>query len=291
MVIAVAHTTSASVAWDAAGDFLRSRPVDHNVAMTILADRMIDSTPGHYWCLTDDGLVAGYAWLSPETYKAGVIPMERRLVEALADCVSVQVPDLSGIIGEAATAAAFAGRWTEQLGGGAEPDEGQRLYQLDGRQPRPMASGRADSARAEEVDTIVEMLLAFQDEVGGGGGGPPDLTAMVARRVADGRMYVWRDDDAVVGFAGSSEPQAGAVRVGPVYTRPDRRRAGYGAALTAAVGERALDAGAEVVLLYTQLSNPGSNRIYRRLGYRAVSEILSYRFAPPPHHPPLEPVP
>ncbi len=30
--------------------------------------------------------------------------------------------------------------------------------------------------------------------------------------------------------------------------------------------------------LYTDLGNPTSNSIYRRIGYRAVSEILRYRF-------------
>jgi predicted GNAT family acetyltransferase len=35
-------------------------------------------------------------------------------------------------------------------------------------------------------------------------------------------------------------------------------------------------------MLYTQLHNAASNRIYRRLGYEANSEVLSYRFGPAP---------
>ena len=31
-------------------------------------------------------------------------------------------------------------------------------------------------------------------------------------------------------------------------------------------------------MLYTQLHNATSNRIYRRLGYEASSEVLAYRF-------------
>ena len=33
-------------------------------------------------------------------------------------------------------------------------------------------------------------------------------------------------------------------------------------------------------ILYTQLANPTSNAIYRRLGFEAVAEVLSYRFRP-----------
>ena len=43
------------------------------------------------------------------------------------------------------------------------------------------------------------------------------------------------------------------------------------------VGTRVLEAG-DRSILYTQLANPISNAIYRRIGYEAVGEILSYRF-------------
>jgi predicted GNAT family acetyltransferase len=32
-------------------------------------------------------------------------------------------------------------------------------------------------------------------------------------------------------------------------------------------------------VLYTDLANPTSNSIYRRIGYEAAAEILGYRFA------------
>ena len=35
-------------------------------------------------------------------------------------------------------------------------------------------------------------------------------------------------------------------------------------------------------LLYTQLENPRSNRIYQRLGYEPIAEILAYTFDPAP---------
>ena len=31
-------------------------------------------------------------------------------------------------------------------------------------------------------------------------------------------------------------------------------------------------------ILFTDLSNPTSNAVYRRIGYQAVAEILRYRF-------------
>ena len=91
---------------------------------------------------------------------------------------------------------------------------------------------------------------------------------------------MWTVDDRPVSMARLSPPAAGAVRVGFVYTPPERRRRGYAAASVAALSAHGLSQGAGECLLYTQLSNPTSNRIYRRIGYEAVGEILAYRFDP-----------
>jgi predicted GNAT family acetyltransferase len=68
------------------------------------------------------------------------------------------------------------------------------------------------------------------------------------------------------------------ARDGPVYTPPDQRGRGFGAAVTAAVSQGALEAGAEEVLLFTDLANPTSNRIYQRLGYRAFEDLVVLLF-------------
>jgi predicted GNAT family acetyltransferase len=69
------------------------------------------------------------------------------------------------------------------------------------------------------------------------------------------------------------------VRVAPVYTPPEHRGRGYAAAATAVVSRAALDAGAREVLLYTDLANPTSNRLYARLGYRPVEDRVVLTFS------------
>lgn len=69
------------------------------------------------------------------------------------------------------------------------------------------------------------------------------------------------------------------ARFGPVYTSKAQRGRGYGGAVTAALSQTALDAGARDVLLFTDLANSTSNALYRRLGYRAPGDYTSYAFA------------
>ena len=76
----------------------------------------------------------------------------------------------------------------------------------------------------------------------------------------------------------ATEPVGGVTRVGLVYTPDDLRRRGYASACVAEVSAHALSTGADACILYTQLHNATSNRIYRRIGYEPVSEVLVYRF-------------
>ena len=63
------------------------------------------------------------------------------------------------------------------------------------------------------------------------------------------------------------------------YTPPQLRGRGYASAATAEVSRAATDAGAEEVLLYTDLANPVSNSIYQRIGYREVEDRIVLSFA------------
>jgi len=72
---------------------------------------------------------------------------------------------------------------------------------------------------------------------------------------------------------------AGTARVFGVYTRPEQRRNGYAAGITWAITQEAMAKGAERVVLHTDLSNPTSNTVYQRLGYRPVCDVTEFKLA------------
>ena len=75
---------------------------------------------------------------------------------------------------------------------------------------------------------------------------------------------------------GSETPNG--IRIGPVYTPPDLRGRGYATSLVAAQTGWLLGAGRTFAFLYTDLDNPTSNALYRRIGYRMVAEAADVRF-------------
>jgi predicted GNAT family acetyltransferase len=259
----------------ATGAYLRFRPVEHHLSLTFLAEPVPPTA--QFWWASDGGRVLGVAWQSHRTTRANLTPVEHPTVaEALAQRMALDQPDLPGVFGEAATAAAFAGAWADITATGAQPVEGQRLHELRGVRAgtRPDPPGGPAVATAADVGEVVALARAFDAEVAMLP--PPDMEERYARRVAAGNVHLWRHDG-VASWAACTPLVAGVVRIGPVHTPPGRRRQGYAEALVRAVSAQALARGAQRTTLYTQLDNATSAAIYRRIGYRPVAELLVYR--------------
>jgi predicted GNAT family acetyltransferase len=99
----------------------------------------------------------------------------------------------------------------------------------------------------------------------------PGAADAVERILRTGRAWLWSVDGRAVSLAARRAPEAGSARIGPVYTPPAERGHGYGSAVTAAASREIVDLGATPVL-FTDLANPTSNRIYQALGYRRVED-------------------
>ncbi len=101
----------------------------------------------------------------------------------------------------------------------------------------------------------------------------------VDARLSVGGQFVWEHEGAVA-MLGLSPAVAGTARIGPVYTPPQFRRRGYATAAVAAASRLALAAGARQVMLFTDLANQTSNRIYARVGFRRFADWEEHSFEP-----------
>jgi predicted GNAT family acetyltransferase len=102
-----------------------------------------------------------------------------------------------------------------------------------------------------------------------------DLEPLMERRLPAGHFWLWEDGEPV-SMAANSEPVEGVVRVQAVYT-PERRNRGYAMACVGELSGRMREERYRC-MLYSDLGNPTSNSVYRRIGYVTVAEGLRYRF-------------
>jgi len=199
-------------------------------------------------------------------------------VRPLAESLAGLGRPLPGINAPETAAMAFSAAWQQLTGADTQIRLRSRLYRLGKLQPPvPAPPGTARVAVAAEAELLEAWLGAFSRELDDI---PPPIPGVVADRIGHGGLTLWEKDGVPVSLAGRTRPAAGTVRVGPVYTPPEHRRRGYGAAVTAAVSRAALDDGATAVVLFTDLANPTSNPLYQRLGYRHVEDRVVVEFKP-----------
>jgi uncharacterized protein len=273
MAPTVVATDDPTVVLTSAGAFLRADPVRHNVILTLLHARVTRPEPGRYWVSDRDGDVTGVVFQSPLSFPATITPMDAATVESVVDAIADAGKDMPGVGGEAGSAARFAGHWTERHGSAAHPTRGQRIYEVTAVRMPDGVRGTVRRAVQADGPQLVTWLHAFHAETGTTVG---DAEAAISHRVAAGQCWVW-DDDGPVSMASVTAPVAGVARVQAVYTPPEHRDHGYGSACVARLSIATLDGGHRCIL-YTDLGNATSNAIYRQLGYRAVAEVLRYRF-------------
>jgi RimJ/RimL family protein N-acetyltransferase len=268
------HTTkSADEFLDRAGAFLRSRPVENTVPLTVtetLRQRGLHhfapAEPLFGWYASGDGPVEGAFLQTPPwpllltTVPAGSMPA---LAEVLAD------RPLPGVNGLTADTVAFADAWQARTGVRVRPGRQSRLFRLDRLTPPPAPAGTARVAGPDDHAVLLDWFTRFHTDIGEE---PRGVADALENTLSYGGMTLWEVDGKPVAMAGVTRPDSGMVRVIAVYTPPGLRGRGYGGAVTAAVTRAALDAGAEDVVLFTDLANPTSNALYQRLGYRPVED-------------------
>jgi uncharacterized protein len=257
-----------------ADEFLSSKPVEHNLILSILHARITHSDPGRYWIALSGETVVGVVVQSPLEYPATLTPMEPRAVSAMVDAITEAGVVLTGVNGEAATAASFAGQWSERCKSAATPFQGLRLYEfLEAREVSP-TEGQLRQAGPADRSLMILWSRAFQDEIGESA---DDIELRVDRGLSAGQLWVWDKNGETMSMAANREPTEGVVRVAGVYTPPEKRGLGYAGACVHALAEHFRRSGYRCIL-YTDLGNPTSNSIYRRIGYRAIAEAIRYRF-------------
>jgi predicted GNAT family acetyltransferase len=255
--------------------FLVSDPVLHNLILTLLHARVAYPEPGRYWLARDGeaGAVVGVVFQSPLDFFASITPTSPEAVAALVDAIVGAGVVLPGVNGEAATAARFAGQWTERGGSAAFPVEGQRIYELTRTPQGTPVDGRPRKASLDDRALVLAWMRGFFADIGQEA---TEFEPVVERQLAAGHFWLW-EDGGPASMAANSEPVQGVVRVQAVYTPPERRNRGYAGACVGDLSKRMLKEGYRCIL-YTDLGNPTSNSVYRRIGYVAVAEGLRYRF-------------
>jgi predicted GNAT family acetyltransferase len=266
---------------DAATPYLLEREAEHNllfgVAATLRDDPSQYTGPAYLATVYHGDRVVAAALRTPPYSLVLSEAADPAAIRLLAqDTLEFDLPRVQGpvdIVG------AFVAE-RQSLGGppGARV-LGERIYRLRAVIPPRLVSGFMRLANPSDRGLVASWVYDFMSEALDEDDRPS------AERSADrwvtgrgGSLYLWEDDGAVASLAGVRGPTPHGIRVGPVYTPPDRRGRGYASALVAGASQAQLDSGRTFVFLFTNIENPTANRIYQSIGYEPVRDIDVYEF-------------
>ncbi|MFC6704918.1 GNAT family N-acetyltransferase [Flexivirga alba] len=275
----VRKVTAPADAQQAASDLIAANPVAYSVFSTV-TDSLIRE-PSRYveplWFVISEGdgppvLVA----MQTPPHPLHVPTSVPGAVAALAEHLVAAGVDLTGVNGPEEAALKFADHYLAAAGKQITGREGMGVYDLPvpAALPWPVA-GEHRTADESHLSLVSSWVKAFMYEIGN----PTiDAEATARRQITAGNVSLWVVDGRPVAMCWASAPFGGVVRVSGVFTPRAERGQGYASAIVAAASQRQQAQG-NVCMLYTELVNPTSNKIYRALGYRHLGNDLRLKFS------------
>jgi predicted GNAT family acetyltransferase len=263
---------------DRARDWLEKREDENNIFLGISAS-LVDAPPAavgeepFFATVEHRRHVVGCMVRTPP-HKVLLTRMPLAAAGPVAEALAARFHELPAVLGPEDVAEAVARAWSARKRVAWHRGMPQRIYRLDSVEPPDGVPGRLRLAREADLDLVHRWGEGFAAELGSTFRTTPERRVGFVR---DGLLFVW-EDGVPTCMAVTIGHTARGVRVGYVYTPPEARRRGYATACVAAVSQRMLDSGRSFCVLYTDLTNPTSNAIYQRIGYRPVLDVTDMVF-------------
>jgi GNAT superfamily N-acetyltransferase len=269
-----------------AGPLLLADEARHNLILALawlLRDRPEVYPEFGLWAVEEEGRPVAAALITPPFNLVLADAGDDRALPVLAAAVRESGLPVPGALGNRPTVDRFNEAWCGPAGVVPRLHMGLGVFALERVEHTGDAPGAARRAVPADRALVLEWNGAFAAEALPHETQTPDR----AERMIDYRLdpatdaagfWLWEIGGSAVSLVGYGGPTPSGARIGPVYTPPEQRRRGYGTALVAAVSSWLLDHGRRRCFLYTDLANPTSNEIYRRIGYRQVAESAEYGF-------------
>jgi uncharacterized protein len=260
-----------------AEDWLLRAEAENNIAIGIArrfraepAARVSDA----YWATVqhDDEIVGCAFQMPPHRLRVTKLPLES--IPELVDDVCTTSGRVPGVGGPISEAEHFAETWSRRFDVAWQVHTRLRLHILtrvvDPPHPPP---GKLRPAIAENLGLVREWTRRFIREVDI----IDDAEALAHRLLDSGRLYFWHDGRARCMVAAARDTAHG-VCVNAVFTPEHERGRGYATAAVATLSRLMLAEGYRFCCLYTDIANPTSNAIYRRVGYEAIQDEIDIDF-------------
>ncbi|WP_156157972.1 GNAT family N-acetyltransferase [Gordoniibacillus kamchatkensis] len=210
-------------------------------------------------------------WIHKGLKESNVKELIDNLIEYLRD------EELPGVAGEPEFIKELASSYSHARGVSHEINMTMESYFC----PKVIApievEGTINKAGHGQIETVAEFLAGFSVGASGIAVEPSSQLAAAEKMVQRGNLYLLFVDGTPVSMAQIAHRSARHARINAVYTPPQHRKQGFASGLVAKLCKIIKEENL-VPMLYADLNNPDSNKIYKNIGFLACGKIMDIKF-------------
>ncbi|MCL9636007.1 GNAT family N-acetyltransferase [Priestia sp. TRN 1309] len=251
--------------------FLEKNEVLHNLALGILQSLQENSKPNFMGVILKDSRAA---LVLLQTHPQQIILSQ---IQKLTDDELNEVAELlqetavPGLVGERQTVLYLSQKLAALKNQEASLKMDQRIYRLDKVKKAADADGVLIKAKLEHLPLVTEWIWEFMGVIGEPVSKEQAVKTGEAFIKAE-RLFLWEVNGKYVSIANATRPTTHNVTINFVYTPREERKKGYASSCVSTLSQLMLDSGFQTTSLYTDTTNPTSNKIYMEIGYEHVAD-------------------
>ncbi|MGG3564373.1 GNAT family N-acetyltransferase [Neobacillus rhizosphaerae] len=254
------------------GSFL-SEEVQYNLLHRIseVSDALSIKTANNRMIFAQTQGQKAWLWVSKET------PLEEQK-EILQNLVNyLNSNQLPGVSGDPQIAEMFAEFFSKKRGMGYETEMTMESYHCPKLIKPVNVPGEIRKATLEDIDTVAAYLAGFVEDAFGTSVEASTQQSKAQTMIETGNLYFWLINGKPVSMANISHRSPRHARINAVFTPITHRKNGYASALVAELCENIHSEGL-VPMLYADISNPDSNKVYKNIGFIESGKIAEIKF-------------
>ncbi len=206
-------------------------------------------------------------------YSDSTTPIES--FDFLAKYLQASPIKIPGIIGPNPAVNNFKDAWIKIIHASSELKMNMKVYMLTKVELYNAASGFFRPAKLEDLPLVCKWMGKFILSASEQG---PVNKQEIKEAISQGDYFLWEDDGQPVSMAKKARQTKHGYVISAVYTPPKFRNKGYAKSCVGALCQNILDSGKTFCALFTDLSNPTSNSIYQKLGFKPLCDFSHYIF-------------
>lgn len=194
-------------------------------------------------------------------------------IQQIAEQMHQEFQSIPGLIGDKKLMVELSDHLCKLRGVKATIEMDQGVYKLEKVKKKIESKGTLRVLTEQEHDLVKKWVYQFCQDVN-----LPitmdEADTKAAELIQRGRLMGWETGGEIVSMANGTRPTKRNITVNFVYTPIKHRKKGFASDCVAALSQLMLDQGYQTTSLYTDLSNPTSNKIYQEIGYERVADSV-----------------